>query len=97
MRTFGRYRRPFAGMRPCQDSVTLFAELAFEVTREHRMDGDGMHMTRFAVMRVRFGMNVEQRQGEQTEHHPSTETVIEPGCVWVTGVLDTRASTQTLS
>jgi hypothetical protein len=42
------------------------------------MHRHGMDMTGLSMVRIRFGVNVEQGQGEQPKHYPSAQESSKP-------------------
>lgn len=75
----------------------MFAEFAFKVTGEDRMHCGGMDMTGLPMMWVCFGMDVEQRQGEQPQDHPAAQDVCNPTAFTGANLSCRQHALQTLS
>jgi hypothetical protein len=71
-------------------------ELAFKVSRKDDVYGDGMNVTGLSMMRIRFGMDMEQEEREHPEYSPGTEEVVESARPAVTGSHNPPFSKQTL-
>ena len=76
MRTFRRKRRPCIHVRRRMGSLSLFAELTFKVAGEDGVYRHGMNVIGFAMVRISFGMDMEQGQGEQPEHDPPPQDAV---------------------
>lgn len=77
MRPFFAENRSRFCVRRAVLGLAVVAELALEVTRKDRVDGNGMDVAGFPMMRIRLGMNVEQRECKQPHHCPGTKDRIE--------------------
>ena len=64
MRAFRREGYPRFCASCMMTDIAVFPEFALKVRRKDRMDGGRVDMTGFAMMGIRLGMDVEERQGQ---------------------------------
>lgn len=77
MRAFSREGKPCFCVLCMVMGIAMLPEFALKVGRKNRVDGSRVDMTGFAVMRIRLGMDMEERQGKQPQDCPCAKQVIE--------------------
>ena len=78
-------------------SIVVVFEFTLKVGRKDRVHGNGVDVTGFAMMGIRLGMDMEQRQGEQPQYRPGAEQAVESEESAVSGTHVQYASKWTLS
>ena len=58
-------------------SIVVVFEFTLKVGRKDRVHGSSVDVTGFAMMGIRLGMDMEQRQGQQPQYRPGAEQAVE--------------------